>query len=181
MTWADRISEAIAGRCAVGKTKVIGYNCRFGSRAYGMLRTVPDQFIQEMPVDEALMAGVAVGQAVAGQTPILIFERLNFAYNAIDELVNHMDKIQLLSRGEFTCPLTVLIVTHHPQEDFRLGQQHTTTFTEMDAVSGLFNCAYVDDELPLVISMIRRNEIDSDVCIPVVLFISRESLRWEVR
>ena len=51
----------------------------------------------ELPVAEEMQMGMTIGMLLAGQIPISIFPRWNFLLLAINQLVNHLDKLQLMN------------------------------------------------------------------------------------
>lgn len=68
-----------------------------GTAMFTTLEDVPmDQRI-ELPVAEEMQMGMATGLAMAGLIPVCIFPRLNFLLLAINQLVNHLDKMQAMS------------------------------------------------------------------------------------
>src|SRR3989344_5918500 len=83
------------------KVIFLGYNIKYGSKAYGTLKDVPKEKLIETPLAENLMVGLAVGLALEGFKPVLFFERHDFILVAMDALVNHLDKIERMSHGEF--------------------------------------------------------------------------------
>ena len=101
LCWA---MEHLVTRC---NAVFLGYNISLGSQAYGTLTHVPAHHKLEMPVAENLMAGLAIGLALAGERPVLFFERHDFVLNALDALVNHLDKLELMSHGQFCAPVIV--------------------------------------------------------------------------
>ena len=72
----------------------IGYGLKFGSRGAGFLKNIPDDKIIETPVAENLMLSMAIGLSLEGKLPVVIYERMDFILNAMDALVNHLDKIE---------------------------------------------------------------------------------------
>jgi pyruvate dehydrogenase E1 component alpha subunit len=86
-----------------------GYNVRHGN-AYGSLRNIPESQLIETPVAENLMTGLGMGMTLEGIRTCVFFERQDFLYNAMDLLVNHADKINIISDNEFTFPIIVKAV-----------------------------------------------------------------------
>lgn len=68
-----------------------------GTAMYGTLRDVPMAKRLEMPVCEEMQLGVTTGLALAGRIPVSIFPRWNFLLLAANQLVNHLDKLPLIS------------------------------------------------------------------------------------
>jgi hypothetical protein len=54
-----------------------------------------------MPVTEELQIGVSTGLALAGHIPVTIFPRWNFLLLAVNQVVNHLDKLSLMSNWRF--------------------------------------------------------------------------------
>ncbi len=106
----------------------IGYNVQH-SGAYGTLKEVPLEQKIETPVAENLMAGIAMGMTMEGEKTVLYFERHDFIYNAIDALVNHVDKIEALSEGQFKFPIIIKAVAGSVKP-FYAGLTHTSDLTE---------------------------------------------------
>lgn len=100
MTYQEEIKKQMQQLADRLKVRFIGYNTKYGSKAYGTLEGCEDKCI-EMPVAENLMVGIAIGMALEGYLPIVWFERHDFILNALDAIVNHLDKIEHLSHGDF--------------------------------------------------------------------------------
>jgi len=109
------------------KVKFIGYGLQKG-RALGTLKNVDSTQIIEMPVAENLMAGLAIGLSIKGYFPVVFIERMDFILNALDAIVNHLDKIKNISRGEFK-----------PAVIFRcvVGNQHKPLYTGITHIQDL--------------------------------------------
>jgi len=111
-------------------TLFIGYNVARGD-AMGTLKGVPSEKKFETPVAENLMAGICTGLAIEGTyLPILYIERQDFILNAIDQIVNHMDKIERISRGQYKVPVIIRAVVAD-SGPFYSGPTHSQDFTEM--------------------------------------------------
>lgn len=120
----------------------IGYNLKYGSKMYGTMDDIPQDKILEMPISEALMAGMATGMALSGFLPVLIFERMNFMLLAMDQIINHLDKIKELSDGQFNPKVIIRVIVgfHKP---FTPGPQHLGDYSDFfrDHVSfPIFSC-----------------------------------------
>jgi len=113
----------------------IGYNVFYGN-AIGTLKNVPDDQKLETPVAENLMAGLAIGMSFEGFIPVLYYERHDFMLVAADAIVNHIDKIERISHGEFKCPVIIRAVTADAGP-FYSGITHSQDFTNVfrEAVS----------------------------------------------
>lgn len=113
----------------------IGYNVAKGD-AMGTLKSVPIEQKLETPVAENLMAGLAIGMSFEGFKPVLYFERHDFMLVAMDAIVNHIDKIERISHGEYKVPVIIRAVTADAGP-FYSGITHSQDFTNMlkEAVS----------------------------------------------
>lgn len=81
----------------------------------------------ELPVFEETQMGMATGLALAGFVPVSIFPRWNFLLCAMNQLVNHLDKLPLMSTFRPKVIIRVgcgSVVPLHPQH------QHVGDFTE---------------------------------------------------
>ena len=107
----------------------IGYNVAFGD-AMGTLKGVPKEQKLETPVAENLMAGLAIGMSFEGFIPVIYYERHDFMTVAADAIINHIDKIERISHGEFKVPVIIRAVTADAGP-FYSGITHSQDFTEM--------------------------------------------------
>ncbi|QWD13724.1 hypothetical protein G6678_05775 [Polynucleobacter paneuropaeus] len=111
------------------KILYIGYGLQKG-RALGTIRDVSQQQIIEMPVAENLMVGFAVGLALKGYKPIVFIERMDFIMNALDAIVNHLDKIQKKSNNEFSPAIIIRCIVGNKNKPLYTGITHTQDYSE---------------------------------------------------
>ncbi len=128
MTYKEAIIKSMGALARDTRTVFLGYNIRYGSRAYGTLGRVPEEKCIETPVAENLMAGLAAGMSLAGCRPVLFYERHDFILNALDALVNHLDKLEAMSKGQWQTPVIVR-ATVGAKEPLDPGPQHIQDFT----------------------------------------------------
>ena len=84
------------------KTIFIGQTVAYpGSSIFPSLVDVPMKKRIEFPVMENTQLGVSLGMALEGFIPVSIFPRIDFLICATDQLVNHLDKTEEMSHGEF--------------------------------------------------------------------------------
>jgi len=110
------------------KTRFIGYGLQKG-RALGTLKEVPMDRIIEMPVAENLMAGMAIGLSLKGYLPVVFIERMDFLLNALDAIVNHLDKIELLSNGQYKPACIFRCVVGNKNKPLYTGATHVQDFS----------------------------------------------------
>ncbi len=68
-----------------------------GTAMTNTLKDVNPSKLMEMPVNEDMQTGIANGLALNGYTPISIYPRWNFLLLGVNQLVNHLDKIPMIS------------------------------------------------------------------------------------
>ena len=107
----------------------LGYNIKFGSKAYGTLTDIPKSKLIETPVAESLMIGLATGMSLEGYLPVVFFERHDFMLNALDGIVNHLDKLERMSEGQYKTPVIIRAVIGS-KKPLDAGLQHTQDFSE---------------------------------------------------
>ena len=107
----------------------IGYNVLKGD-AMGTLKNVPAEQKLETPVAENLMAGLAIGMSFEGFIPVVYFERHDFMLGAMDAIVNHIDKIERISHGEYKVPVIIRAIAADAGP-FYSGITHSQDFTEL--------------------------------------------------
>ncbi len=107
----------------------IGYNVIYGN-AMGTLSNVPNDQKIETPVAENLMSGLAIGMSFEGFLPVIYFERHDFMLVAADAIINHIDKIERISHGEFKVPIIIRAVTADAGP-FYSGITHSQDFSEL--------------------------------------------------
>lgn len=63
--------------------------------------------VRDTPISEMAIAGAAVGAAMAGLRPVAEIMTINFAFLALDAIVNHAAKIHYMFDGQFSVPLVI--------------------------------------------------------------------------
>jgi pyruvate/2-oxoglutarate/acetoin dehydrogenase E1 component len=130
LSYKEELTAAMESLAADPLVRFVGYGVRIGGRAQGTLKNVADSQLIEMPVAENLMVGFAIGLALKGLKPVVFIERFDFILNALDAIVNHLDKIATISRGEFKPTMILRIVVGNKTKPLFTGETHTQDFTE---------------------------------------------------
>lgn len=65
------------------------------------LKNIPKEKLLELPVAEEMQMGMSIGLALAGHIPVSIFPRWNFLLVGTNQLVNHLDKLSIMSNGGY--------------------------------------------------------------------------------
>lgn len=127
LSYKDAVTKAMTELGEDDKTIFIGYSLVPGN-AMGTLKNVPDNQKIETPVAENLMMGLAIGMSFEGFKPVVYFERHDFMMVAADAIVNHLDKIERISHGEFKCPVILKTVVDDGGM-FYSGPTHSQDFS----------------------------------------------------
>jgi pyruvate dehydrogenase E1 component beta subunit len=101
----------------------------------GLLEEFGAGRVIDTPITEAGFAGLGVGAAFNGLKPIVEFMTMNFAMQAIDQIINSAAKTRYMSGGQMSCP----IVFRGPNgAAARVGAQHSQCYASWYAhVPGL--------------------------------------------
>lgn len=73
--------------------------------SHGLLQKFGEKRIIDTPITEQGFTGMAIGAAFAGLKPIVEFMTMNFAMQAIDQIVNSAAKTLYMSGGQIGCPI----------------------------------------------------------------------------
>jgi len=63
--------------------------------------------VQDTPLAEGLIAGMAVGMASQGLKVVAEIQFMGFLYPALDQIANHMARLRNRTRGRLTCPVVI--------------------------------------------------------------------------
>ncbi|MBL8117406.1 MAG: alpha-ketoacid dehydrogenase subunit beta [Anaerolineae bacterium] len=77
----------------------------------GLLEEFGAKRVRDTPISEMAIAGAAVGAAMMGLRPVAEMMTLNFAFLALDAIVNHAAKIHYMFDGQFRVPLVIRAAT----------------------------------------------------------------------
>ena len=129
MTYKQALIDANTKLAGYSNVRFVGYGLKKG-RALGTLKNVKDEQIIEMPVAENLMMGFAIGLALQGYVPVVFIERMDFLMNAMDAMVNHLDKITKISNKEFFPKVIIRCIVGNIDKPLYTGITHTQDFSE---------------------------------------------------
>lgn len=128
--------------------------------------------VRDTPIAEAVIVGSAIGAALVGLRPIAELMTINFAFSAMDHIVNEAAKLHYMFGGQFILPMVIRAVGGGGRQ---LGATHSQT---PDAVFAHFPGLKVvapgtpEDAKGLLKSSIRSND--------PILFIENATL-YQVR
>ncbi len=114
--------------------------------------------VKDTPIAENAIVGAAIGAAMMGQRPIAELMTINFAFSAMDYIVNQAPKLHYMFGGQFTVPMVIRAVGGGGRQ---LGATHSQT---PDAIFAHFPGLKVvspgtpEDAKGLLKSAIRSND-----------------------
>ena len=114
--------------------------------------------VKDTPIAENVIIGAAIGAAMVGQRPIAELMTINFAFSAMDYVVNQAPKLHYMFGGQFMVPLVIRAVGGCGRQ---LGATHSQT---PDAIFAHFPGLKVvspgtpEDAKGLLKSAIRSND-----------------------
>lgn len=109
------------------RTVFVGQSVRYdGARIFSTLEGVPMQRRREHPVIEDHQLGYSIGLAMRGLIPVCIYPRIDFLLLAMNQLVNHLDKIPTLWGIH---PKVIVRTTVGTKKPLDAGPQHTQNHT----------------------------------------------------
>lgn len=130
MKYYDEIKKAMSLASEHPKSMFIGQSVKYpGTGLYDSLTHIDKNKKWEFPIAENLQMGVCVGLSLKGFLPISIYPRWNFLLVATDQIINHLDKIPLMSDAEFI-PKVIIRVAIGSEFPVDPQDQHKGDFTE---------------------------------------------------
>ena len=100
MGYKDELVRSMEWLAAKANTIFIGQSVKYsGNAIFNTLKTVSNDKKIEVPVFEELQMGLSTGLALEGYVPITCYPRFDFLILACNQLVNHLDKIDYMSKG----------------------------------------------------------------------------------
>lgn len=110
-----------------------------GTAMTNTLKDVPRNRLMELPVAEEMQLGMTLGMGLQGLVPVSIYPRWNFLLLAMNQLVNHVDKIGVMSNGSYN-PKLIIRTGIGSERPLHPQYQHVGDFT--DAVQSM--CSTVE-------------------------------------
>lgn len=95
---------------------------------YAVTRGFYDQFgekrVRDTPIAETAIIGAAIGAAMTGLRPVAELMTINFAFSAMDHIVNEAPKLHYMFGGQFKVPMVIRTVGGGGRQ---LGATHSQT------------------------------------------------------
>lgn len=130
MSYDKKLIEAMEYLASKEDTIFIGQSMEYGGIAIAnSFKNIPEDKKIEMPVAENLQMGISTGLALEGFTPISVFPRWNFLLLAADQLVNHLDKLSMITDNSYK-PKVIIRVAVGVRFPVDPQEQHVGDFSE---------------------------------------------------
>jgi pyruvate/2-oxoglutarate/acetoin dehydrogenase E1 component len=132
-----------------------------GHAIFKTLSRVPMEKRIEMPVIEDSQMGFSTGLALEGFIPISIYPRWDFLLLAANQMVNHLDKIPIISHGMLK-PKVIIRVSAASRIPLDPGpqhcQDHTAAFKVMFKTIEVIDLWHKNEILPAYDKALNRND-----------------------
>jgi pyruvate dehydrogenase E1 component beta subunit len=110
------------------KVFILGEEVGVWGGTYAVTKGFYDHFgaerVRDTPISEGVIVGAAVGAAMNGLKPIAEIMTINFAFLAMDQIVNHAAKVRSMFGGQFKAPLVIRTTSGGGKQ---LGATHSQT------------------------------------------------------
>jgi pyruvate dehydrogenase E1 component beta subunit len=107
---------------------IMGEEVGMWGGTYAVTRGFYDHFggerVRDTPISEAVIVGAAIGAALTGVRPVAELMTINFAFVAMDHIVNEAAKLRYMFGGQFKIPLVIRTVGGGGRQ---LGATHSQT------------------------------------------------------
>jgi pyruvate/2-oxoglutarate/acetoin dehydrogenase E1 component len=130
MKYFDELKRSMEWLGTKPNTVFLGQAIGFSGHAISnTMNNVPQDKRIELPVLEETQLGMSTGMALEGWVPITCYPRFDFFILSLNQLVNHLDKMQDMSKGDMK-PKVIIRVAVGSKVPFSAGPQHTQNHTE---------------------------------------------------
>ena len=169
MKYFDELKKSMNYLAKNKKTIFIGQAVEVpGTAMTNTLKEINSKKLLELPVAEEMQMGITTGLALDGNIPVSIFPRWNFLLLAMNQLINHLDKINIMSTNGFKTK-AIIRTGVGSQRPLHPQHQHIGNFT--DAVKKM--CTSIDvislqeseDIFPSYKKALNRNDGKSTILV----------------
>jgi pyruvate dehydrogenase E1 component beta subunit len=107
---------------------ILGEEVGVWGGTYAVTKGFYDRFgperVRDTPIAEGVIVGAANGAAMAGLKPVAELMTINFAFLAMDQIVNHSAKLRSMFGSQFNVPIVIRAVSGGGRQ---LGATHSQT------------------------------------------------------
>lgn len=110
ITYREAISQALREEMHRDeRVFIMGEEVGVWGGTYAVTRGFLDEFgekrVRDTPIAESVIAGAATGASILGLRPVAEIMTINFAFLAMDQIVNHAAKLHYMFNGQIKCPV----------------------------------------------------------------------------
>ena len=128
--YLDALTEAMKLTMEDDKTIFIGQQIvYYGNPMSKTIEGLPKERMIETPVMEETQMGMTMGLAMTGHQVVTFYPRWDFLILACNQLVNHLDKLEAMSDGEWK-PNVIVRVGKGSDKPLDPGHQHKADYTK---------------------------------------------------
>jgi len=129
ITMREAISQALWEEMEKDpKAFILGEEVGVWGGTYAVTKGFYDHFgperVRDTPISEAAIIGAAIGAALTGLRPVAELMTINFAFSAMDHIVNETAKLHYMFGGQFVLPMVIRAVGGGGRQ---LGATHSQT------------------------------------------------------
>ncbi|HVN15871.1 MAG TPA: alpha-ketoacid dehydrogenase subunit beta [Anaerolineales bacterium] len=115
ITMREAISQALMEEMDLDPSVfILGEEVGVWGGSYAVTKGFYDKYgpdrVKDTPIAENAIIGSAIGAAMVGQRPVAELMTINFAFSAMDYIVNQAAKLHYMFGGQFTLPLVIRAV-----------------------------------------------------------------------
>ena len=108
----------------------IGQNMKFGGTSmFHTVKHLPIEQRIELPVSEEMQMGMSIGMSLEGLKIVSVYPRMDFLLLAMNELINHLDKAEEMSDGQFK-PKVIIRTCVGSVKPMMPGPQHMQDYSK---------------------------------------------------
>lgn len=130
MNYKDELQKATdllaqKGYIFVGQNMIAG-----GTSLYHMVKHLPIEQRIELPVFEDIQMGMSIGMALEALKVCSVYPRWDFMLLALNQIVNHADKVKRMSNGQFKLKGLIIRTCVGSVSPMFPGEQHSGDYTD---------------------------------------------------
>jgi pyruvate dehydrogenase E1 component beta subunit len=115
ITYREAIAQALREEMRRDeRVFIMGEEVGVWGGSYAVTRGFFDEFgdrrVRDTPIAEGVIVGAAAGAAMGGLRPVAELMTINFAFLALDQIVNNVAKMHYMFNGQVTCPIVIRTV-----------------------------------------------------------------------
>ena len=169
MKYFDELKKSMNYLAKNEKTIFIGQAVEVpGTAMSNTLKDINSKKLLELPVAEEMQMGMTTGLALNGDIPVSIFPRWNFLLLAMNQLINHLDKVNIMSNNNFKVK-AIIRTSIGSQRPLHPQHQHIGDFTDqvknMCSSLDVIKLTNASDIFPSYKKALDRNDSKSTILV----------------